>query len=89
MQDNNLRIAFNYKYPDTAVLVVYESWGSVMFGGDSSIRVKNTLVGEEAVKMYSQLTGKDIPSIHKEAGYTKYDMTTREFYGKENNESNT
>lgn len=81
MQDNNLRIAFDYKYPDTAVLVVYESWGSAMFGGDCSIRIKKMLVGEEAVKVYSQLTGKDIPSIHKEAGYTKYDMTTTEFNG--------
>ena len=70
MQDNNLRIAFDYKYPDTAVLVVYESWGSVMWGGDSSIRVRKTITGEEAIKTYSLLSGKDIPSIHKEAGYT-------------------
>ena len=68
MQDNNLRIAFDYKYPDAAVLVVYESWASAMWGGDSSIRVRKTIVGEEAVKMYSALSGKDIPSIHKEAG---------------------
>lgn len=68
MQDNNLRIAFDYKYPDTAALVVYESWGSSMFGGDASIHVRKTIVGEEAVKLYSQLTGKSIPDIHKEAG---------------------
>ena len=81
MQDNNLRIAFDYKYPDTAVLVVYESWGSAMWGGDSSIRVRKTITGEEAIKTYSLLSGKDIPSIHKEAGYTKYDFTTDEWKG--------
>ena len=69
MQDNNLRIAFDYKYPDTAALVVYESWGSSMFGGDASIRVRKAIVGEEAIKLYSQLTGKNIPDIHKEAAY--------------------
>ena len=67
MQDNNLRIAFDYNYPDTAVLVVYDSWVSSMFGGDN-IRVRKTITGEEAVKTYSLLSGKDIPSIHKEAG---------------------
>lgn len=68
MQDNNLRIAFDYKYPDTAVLVVYDSWVTSMFGGDS-IRVRKTITGEEAVKTYSLLSGKDIPSIHREAGF--------------------
>lgn len=82
MQDNNLRIAFDYNYPDTAVLVVYESWTSALWGGDNSIRVRSTLTGEEAIKVYSRLTGEDIPSIHKEAGYTKYDMTTEEFEGR-------
>ena len=74
MQDNNLRIAFDYKYPDTAALIVYESWGSSMFGGDNSIRVRKTIIGEEAVKMYSALTGRDIPSIHKEAGCNLKDL---------------
>ena len=74
MQDNNLRIAFNYNYPDTAVLVVYESWGSAMWGGDPSIRVRSTLVGEEAVKVYSQLTGRDISSIHKDAGMKPFEI---------------
>ena len=68
MRDNNLRIAFDYKYPDTAVLVVYESWASALWGSEFSIRVRKTIIGEEAVKMYSLLSGKDIPSIHKEAG---------------------
>ena len=78
MQDNNIRIAFDYNYPDTAVLVAYESWGSPMFGGDNSIRVRKTITGEKAVKLYSELTGKSIPAIHKEAGYTKYDFTSEE-----------
>lgn len=68
MQDNNLRIAFDYKYPDTAVLVVYDTWVTSMFGGDNCIRVRKTITGEEAVKTYSLLSGKDIPSIHREAG---------------------
>ena len=68
MQDNNLKIAFDYKYPDTAVLVVYESWGNYILGGDSSIRVKKVIVGEEAIKTYSLLSGKSISDIHKEAG---------------------
>ena len=78
MQDNNLRIAFNYNYPDTAVLVVYESWGSAMWGGDPSIRVRSTLVGEKAVKVYSQLTGRDIPSIHKDAGMKPFEIKEEE-----------
>lgn len=78
MQDNNLRIAFDYKYPDIAVLITYESWGSSMFGNEPSIRVRKTITGEEAIKTYSLLSGKDIPSIHREAGYTKYDFTNEE-----------
>lgn len=68
MQDNNLRIAFDYKYPDNPVLVAYEAFGSSLFGVDGSIRVKKTIVGDKAVELYSQLTGKSIPEIHKEAG---------------------
>ncbi len=68
MQDNNLRISFDYKYPDAAVLVVYESWGSAMWGGDTSIRVRKTLVGDEAIRTYALLSGRDIADICKEAG---------------------
>lgn len=62
MQDNNLRIAFDYKYPDHPVLIAYEVCG------EGSIHVRKTIVGDEAVKIYSQLTGKSIPDIHMEAG---------------------
>lgn len=61
MQDNNLRIAFDYKYPDVPVLMVYEVQ-------ELSIFIRKTIVGDEAVKLYSQLTGKSIPDIHMEAG---------------------
>lgn len=67
MQDNNLRIAFDYKYPDSPALMVYEAFGGSIFA-EGSIRVRKTIVGDEAVKIYSQLTGKSIPDIHKEAG---------------------
>lgn len=65
--DNNLRIAFDYKYPDAAALVVYELLGSSIFGGEASIRIRKAFLGEEAVKLYSQLTGKSIRDINKEA----------------------
>lgn len=69
MRDNSLQINFEYQYPGTAVLLVYETYGGGMFFGDSArIQIRKTLIGEDAVKMYSALTGKDIPSIHKEAG---------------------
>lgn len=61
MQDNNLRISFDYKYPDNPVLGVYE-----VIGND--IQVRKTIVGDEAVEIYSQLTGKSIIDIHMEAG---------------------
>lgn len=67
MQDNNLRIAFDYKYPDSPALMAYEAFGASIFA-EGSIRVRKTIVGGKAVELYSQLTGKSIPEIHKEAG---------------------
>lgn len=67
MQDNNLRIAFDYKYPDSPVLMVYETFGASIFA-EGSIRVRKTIVGDKAVWLYSQLTGKSVPDIHMEAG---------------------
>lgn len=68
MQDTNLRIAFDYKYPDQLVLLVYEAFRSSIFGVEDSVRIRKTITGDEAVKTYSQLTGKSIPDIHMEAG---------------------
>lgn len=79
---DNLRITFDYKYPDDAALVVYSAFGGGYFGGEPTISVKKIITGEKAVKLYSELSGKSIPDIHKEAGYTKFDMSTEEWAGK-------
>jgi hypothetical protein len=68
MTDNNLRISFDYKYPDVAALVVYST-----FGDSPEVNINKVITGEEAVKLYSMLTGKTIENVHKEAGYTKFD----------------
>ena len=73
MQDNNLRISFNYNYPDEAALMVYSTFGGGYLGGEPSINIRNVITGEKAVKLYSGLTGKSVEDIRKEAGYTKYD----------------
>ena len=77
MSDNNLRISFDYKYPDTAVLIVYESWGG-MLTSSPEIRIRKTFTSEHAVRLYAMLTGKTVAEVHKEAGYTKYDFTSEE-----------
>lgn len=73
MSDNNLRISFDYKYPDEAALVVYNTTGGGYFGCDPSVNVRKVITGEKAVELYSKLTGKSVEDIRKEAGYTKYD----------------
>lgn len=72
MSDNNLRISFDYKYPDEAALVVYTAFGG-MIGGEPTVNVRKVITGEEAVELYSKLSGKTVEKIKKEAGYTKYD----------------
>ena len=72
MSDNNLRISFDYKYPDEAALVVYNAIGGGYFG-EPSVNVRKIIIGEEAVELYSRLAGKTVEDIRKEAGYTKYD----------------
>ena len=47
--------------------MVYEAFGTSIFV-EGSIRVRKTIVGDEAVETYSKLTGKSIPDIHMEAG---------------------
>jgi hypothetical protein len=73
MNDNNLRISFDYKYPDDAALVVCNVSGGSYFG-NPELHIKKVITGEKAVKLYSELTGKSVEDIRKEAGYTKYDM---------------
>lgn len=74
MTDNSLRISFDYKYPDEAALVVYSAFGGgTCLGGEPTISVRKVIVGEKAVKLYSELTGKSVEDIRKEAGDTKYD----------------
>lgn len=71
MTDNNLRISFDYKYPDVAVLMVYSTFGGGYFGGEPTVSIRKMITGEEAVKLYSRLSGKTVEDIRKEAGYTK------------------
>ena len=69
MTDNNLRIAFDYKKPDEAALIVYKSYSGLYgFGPDSAISVVRTVVGKKAVELYSELSGKSVEQIEQEAG---------------------
>ena len=68
MTDNNLKISFDYKYPDEAALMVYSTFSTGYFGGEPAVSVRKLITGEKAVKLYSELTGKTIEEIHKEAG---------------------
>ena len=69
MSDNSLRISFDYKKPDEAALIIYKAFGGGMyFGGEPSISVVRTIVGKKAVAIYSELSGKTIEEIEKEAG---------------------
>ncbi len=69
MTDNNLKMTFDYKYPDEPVLMIYRVTNfGVMFGSEPSISVVKTFVGEEALNLYSKLSGKDIDKIKKDAG---------------------
>lgn len=74
MTDNNLKISFDYKYPDEAALIVYSTFGGgYLVGSEPTISVRKVIIGNAAVKLYSELTGKSVEYIRKEAGYTKYD----------------
>ena len=78
MMDDKLRIAFDYKYPDAAALVVYELFGSSIFGVEDSVRIRKAIVGDKAIELYSQLTGKSIRDINKEAISKKIFETKKE-----------
>lgn len=67
MSDNSLKISFDYKKPDEAVLIIYKVFGGGYFGGETGITVVRTIVGKKAVAMYSELSGKTIEQIEKEA----------------------
>ena len=74
MSDNNLRISFDYKYPDEAALIVYSTFGGgALLGSEPTINVRKLITGIEAVELYSRLSGKTVENIKKDAGYTKYD----------------
>ena len=69
MSDNGIKIAFDYKKPDLAVLITYKIWGGSMFigGGEPYISVIKTYTGAKAIELYSELSGKSIEVIEKEA----------------------
>ena len=68
MSDNGIRIAFDYKKPDVATLVTYKIWGGTTYlGGEPSISVIKTYTGGKAIALYSELSGKTIEQIEKEA----------------------
>lgn len=68
MSDNNLRITFDYKKPDEAVLVVYKYFGGGYFiGSEPTISIVRTVAGKKAVALYSELSGKSVEEIEKEA----------------------
>ena len=78
MSDNNLRISFDYKYPDEAALVVCSTFGGGFLGGEPTMNIRKVITGEKAVKLYSELTGMSVEDIRKKAGYTKYDECEEE-----------
>ena len=79
ISDNNLRISFDYKYPDDAALVVFNTTNSsFLYGSEPSVNVRKVITGDDAVKAYSILTGKTVEDIRKAAGYTKYDFSNFE-----------
>lgn len=67
MTDNNVRISFDYRYPDEAALIVYSTFGGGYLGGDPTINIRKVIIGDEAVELYSKLTGKSVEDIRKEA----------------------
>lgn len=73
ISDNNIRISFDYKYPDEAVLVVFTSNGGGYLYGDQGVNIRKVITGKKAIGIYSELSGKSIEKIQKDAGYTKYD----------------
>ena len=67
MTDNNLKISFDFRYPDEAALIVYSTFGGGYLGGEPTINVRKVIIGDEAVELYSKLTGKSVEDIRKEA----------------------
>ena len=68
MSDSGIRIVFDYKKPDEATLITYNVWGgSMLLGGEPSISVIKTYTGLKAIQLYSELSGKTIKEIEKEA----------------------
>lgn len=68
MSDNSLRIVFDYKMPDEPTLIVYKHFGGGYFlGSEPTISIMKTVVGKKAVALYSELSGKTIEQIEKEA----------------------
>lgn len=68
MMDNSLRVSFDYRKPDEAVLVVYKTFGGGYFiGSEPTVSIVKTVVGNRAVRLYSELSGKSIEQIEKEA----------------------
>ena len=68
MMDNSLRVSFDYRKPDEAALVVYKTFGGGYFvGSEPTVSIAKTVVGKRAVRLYSELSGKSIEQIEKEA----------------------
>ena len=69
MTDNNLRISFDYRYPDEAALIVYSTFEGGYLGGEPTISLRKVITGDEAVELYSKLAGKTVEYVKKKAGY--------------------
>ena len=67
MVDNDLKVSFDFRYPDEAALIVYSTYGGGYLGGEPKINVRKVIIGDEAVEIYSKLTGKSVEDIRKEA----------------------
>lgn len=66
MSDNSLKISFDYKKEDGAVLIIYKTFGgSMYYGSEPTISIIRIFVGKKAIALYSELSGKTIEEIEK------------------------
>ena len=66
MMDNSLKLSFDFKSTNEAALIVYKTMSSY-FMGDPTITIIHIFTGQEAIEIYSRITGKSIEDITKEA----------------------
>ena len=67
MSENNIKINFDYRKPDEPVLIAYKTFQTGFFSAEPTVKILKTIIGKKAIEMYSELSGKSIEQIEKEA----------------------